>query len=122
MRRANRDALFVLGEQLAGGRGVSVGWQRMSKDWVEQVWTAGRGGGMLVFGNLDMQIRVDTYRLSALTQVRSRELVQRIELRYTPKLEYGPDIAESAMKHHCMRGQTGIWRSRGRRSWLGPRT
>lgn len=110
--RAGTACIFMFTEPLSGWRLAVARQQRTKVDWAIEVATLleGRYANcekvILVCDNLNTHTKGAFYE--AFTPVRARELVRRIEFRYTPKHGSWLNIAEnelSSLTRQCVSGR-----------------
>src|SRR5207302_8422625 len=110
--RAGTASIFMFCEPLSGWREVQVRRQRTKVDWdreVEQLLRrryAKADKVILVCDNLNVHTKGAFYE--AFPPEQAREIVCRLEFRYTPKHGRWPNIAEnelSSMTRQCLKGR-----------------
>ena len=110
--RAGTAAVFMFTEPLAAWRGVTARSQRTKVDWAEEVaaWLDGRYAHCervtLVCEHLNTHTPGAFYK--AFEPGRARDLVRRLEFRYTPTLGSWLNVAKSelsALTRQCMHGR-----------------
>ena len=107
--RAGTASIFIFTEPLSGWREATVRPQRKKEDWAKEVESllkakyADAKKVILVCDNLNTHTRGAFYE--AFSPEKAREILRRLELRYTPKHGSWLNIAEnelSAMTRQCI--------------------